>query len=357
MGTIPKRYVIVTDQHYLSVYLSDFYKRYIDDAASTAETKEEALDLVQKIADEGPDKKLKWEVDFPEQQEDYVPFLNTEIRIEPDGTVSSRLYRKPQQKDITLHSNSCHPESVKINTVRNLYNEAGKISSGPEEKEHSLQLLDNLLKKNGYQDPRRLANRDHITRRRQEDTDNSRTVLSLDFISDSISNRIRNHIKQNNLPIKVTFKPASKLRNLLCNNRPYDKRVCSNNSCKICPLIVCNKDCEVKNIVYQIKCLLCDQLYIGESCRRVHDRVGEHLRYATYPNTPSNVSQSFAIHYNSLHEGMSPKLEVDILIIEPQTVRRKIFEAMFIINKSPSINKREELDTIKRFVISSTDEF
>ena len=135
---------IYTDQHYLSVYLSNFYKRYIDDAASTAETKEEALALVQQIADQDPDKKLKWEVDFPEQQDDFIPFLNTEVRIEPNGQLTSRLYRKPQQKDITLHNNSCHPESVKINTVKNLYSEACRISSGPAEKEHSLRLLDDL---------------------------------------------------------------------------------------------------------------------------------------------------------------------------------------------------------------------
>ena len=108
---------IYTDQHYLSVYLSNFYKRYIDDAASTAETKEEALALVQQIADQDPDKKLKWEVDFPEQQDDFIPFLNTEVRIEPNGKLTSRLYRKPQQKVITLHNDSCHPESVKINTT------------------------------------------------------------------------------------------------------------------------------------------------------------------------------------------------------------------------------------------------
>ena len=144
------------------------------------------------------------------------------------------------------------------------------------------------------------------------------------------------------------------MRNILCNNRPYDKRVCSLSTCKICPLIVCNKDCEVKNVIYKIKCMLCDQIYVGETCRRVHDRVGEHLRYATYPLTPSNVSQAFAMHYTEYHPGVSPQLECDILRIEPNTVRRKIYEALFIVKWKPLINKREELDTIRRFIISHT---
>ena len=63
------------------------------------------------------------------------------------------------------------------------------------------------------------------------------------------------------------------------------------------------------------------------------------------------------IHYSSCHAGLNPSLEVDVLRIEPNTVRRKIFEAMFIINLNPTINKREELDTIKRFIIANTEEF
>ena len=348
-----ERNSIYTDLHYLSVYLSEFYKRYIDDSTSTAETKEEALALVQSVADQDPDGKLKWEVEFPESSQDFVPFLNTELRIEPDGSVTSRLYRKPQQKDVTLHKNSCHPESVKNNTLANLYSEAEKISSGPQEREHSFKILDDVLTKNGYRDPR-----NHQKQRRRTNrstTPDNRTVLNLDFISDSISNRIRNHIKQNNLPIKVTFSPARKLRNILCNNRPYDRKSCTNSSCKICPLLITeNKDCEVKNVVYKVKCRICDQIYIGETCRRAHDRLGEHLRYSTFPLTPSNINQAFAIHYSTLHAGLSPDLEFDILKIESNTVRRKIAEAMFILKFNPSINKREELDNIKRFLISST---
>ena len=346
---------VYVDVHYLSVYLSDFYKRYIDDAASTAETKEEALALVQKVADQDPDKKLKWELEFPESEQDFIPFLNTELRIEPDGTVTSRLYRKPQQKDITLHRNSCHPESVKTNTVINLYREASRIASGPQEQEHSLKILDDLLTKNGYQDPRNLINRRRRNSNNRKSDSDDRTVLRLDFISDSISNRIRNYIRQNHLPIKVSFSPARKLRNIVCNNRPYDKKKCINNSCKICPLLITeNRDCEVKNVVYKIRCKICKQIYIGETCRRAHDRLGEHLRYAKYPLTPSNVNQSFALHYNSLHNGLEPNLEFDILKIESNTVRRKITEAMLIIKLKPSINKREELDTIKRFLISNS---
>ena len=45
-------------------------------------------------------KKLKWEVDFPEQQDNFNPFLNTEVRIEPNGKLTSRLSTASRNKRI-----------------------------------------------------------------------------------------------------------------------------------------------------------------------------------------------------------------------------------------------------------------
>ena len=81
--------------------------------------------------------------------------------------------------------------------------------------------------------------------------------------------------------------------------------------------------------------MLCNQLYVGETCRRAHDRIGEHLRYATFTQTPSNLHQAFAIHYSSCHQGVHPQLECEFLKVESTTVRRKIAEAMFIIKLNP----------------------
>jgi hypothetical protein len=144
---------------------------------------------------------------------------------------------------------------VKTNTVVNLYREASRIAFGPQERKHSLKILDDLLAKNGYQDPRNFMNRRRRNSNNRKSDSDDRTVLRLDFILDSISNRIRNYIRQNHLPIKVSFSPARKMRNIVCNNRPYDKKKCINNSCKIFPLLFTEiRDCEVKNVVYTIRC-------------------------------------------------------------------------------------------------------
>ena len=71
----------------------------------------------------------------------YVPFLDTEVRIGDKGKVSSRYYRKPQNKGITLNAMSHHPASTKEAVVNNYYNTANAVSSGPEEKEYSMCIL------------------------------------------------------------------------------------------------------------------------------------------------------------------------------------------------------------------------
>ena len=102
--------------------------------------------------------------------------------------------------------------------------------------------------------------------------------------------------------------------------------------------------------MYKVVCLICLQFYLGETERTAHDRLGEHLRYARFPNTPSNMNQALAVHYKTEHPNVKPNLSFDILTIEPNTVRRKIFEAIMINNLQPTINLKEELKTVLRFL-------
>ena len=253
------------------------------------------------------------------------------------------------KKWITLHQLSHQPESVKVNTIRNSYNEARRIASGPEEQEYSLRIVDNLYRKNGFPDPRRYDTAPRDTRQRS--TVDQFTTLTLEFVSQKLCYKIKNKIKQLDLPIKVTFVSLNKLSGKHSSSRPLDKRVCTIRGCDVCPLIVTiNKDCSVKNVVYRIDCIICLKFYVGETERTAHDRLGEHLRYAKYPNTPSNIKEALATHYRTEHKDLAPNLRFNILTVEPNAVRRKIFEAILICNLKPELNLKEELRTVQRFL-------
>ena len=86
--------------------------------------KEEALRIVESISNEGPDQLLKWEVDFPESCQDFTPFLNTQIKIDEQGTLHNKFYRKKQKKKIAFYSNSHHYDGTKVATIKHFYKTA-----------------------------------------------------------------------------------------------------------------------------------------------------------------------------------------------------------------------------------------
>ena len=47
------------------------------------------------ISEQDPRGRIKWEIDFPRDNA-FVPFLDTEVKITPEGELKTRYFRKPQ---------------------------------------------------------------------------------------------------------------------------------------------------------------------------------------------------------------------------------------------------------------------
>ena len=75
---------------------------------SLTRSKEEAKTNCDMISNKDIDGKIRWEVEYPEYDNQYIPFLDTEILIKDNGEISSRYYRKPRNKGITLNYRSHH---------------------------------------------------------------------------------------------------------------------------------------------------------------------------------------------------------------------------------------------------------
>ena len=146
---------IYTDAYYLTntnpVRL--FYGRYVDDSGSFATSKEAAIHSCSLISSKDSEGRIKWEVKYPEDDQQYVAFLDTEIKVDIDNCIPSRYYRKPQNKGIILNYKSHHQLSTKETVAKNYYKTAVDVSSGPTEREHSLAIVDGILSQNGYLNP------------------------------------------------------------------------------------------------------------------------------------------------------------------------------------------------------------
>ena len=349
--TFERRSVYI-DPHYLPT--TSVYGRYVDDAGTIAESEDQARNLFNHIADQDPDGHLGWEIDYPSSTDQFIPFLGTQIRINEEGKLESKYYRKEQKKQITLNFRSHHPMKTKVEVARNFYKSANISSSSPELKEESYKVVDTLLSNNGYPDPRQFIEYRMKGRGAIPPAEQRSVTLKLPYMSEEISSRITKFIRSKKLPITVVFLPGIKLKDLFCASRPHDKRQCTLTSCQICPKIATPRvDCSKICPIYRITCKLCGQFYVGESCRSLHDRLGEHLRYASNPTSSSYKDEAFAIHYNEHHPGISPDLIFELLGTESNTVIRKVLEAHFIFNLKPEINNKEECSLLQRFLVQS----
>ena len=70
---------IYIDPFYIQNPISIFYGRYVDDSGSLARSKEETKTNCDMISNMGIDGKIRWEVEYPEDDNQYIPFLDTEI--------------------------------------------------------------------------------------------------------------------------------------------------------------------------------------------------------------------------------------------------------------------------------------
>jgi len=344
---------IYIDSFYLSNPVKLLYKRFMDDNISLGPDLASAQQVCKLIADQDPDTRIRWEIDFQEE-DNYVAFLDTQVKINPDGTIASRYYRKPQDKGIILNAKSHHPQNTKLEVLKNFYKTVVEVSSGREELQHSLDIVDNLAATNGYKDSRAVF--DNTTgrkKRRGKPEQTYKAPLLLPYISEPVSNKIRNYIKQQKLDIRPIFKPGRTLSQKFCRSRPLDTKLCelgNPNNCNICPLIT-NGNCSMRALIYRIHCLICTfkQDYDGETDRPCHYRFNEHRRAARNPLSYSD--NALGKHYLYCHNNTEPKIEFQILDRQTDVVRRKISEALHIFNNKPTMNDRIEMSESRKFMI------
>ena len=79
------------------------------------------------------------------EKDNKLAFLDTAVLREPDGRLTTSVYRKPTHTDQYLAYDSHHPQSVKRGIVKCLYERAKRLVTKPsvifEEKKHLLSVL------------------------------------------------------------------------------------------------------------------------------------------------------------------------------------------------------------------------
>ncbi|EYC35109.1 hypothetical protein Y032_1148g3690 [Ancylostoma ceylanicum] len=268
-------------------------------------------------------------------QDGWLPYLNTKVKLS-NGIWTMKWYRKESSKNILINACSAHPTAIKRAVIRNMLRTASKVCTGDDERYESLKLASQIASSNGYSASHR-SHRHHFMNRNRNQNVN-KLSLCLPFFSDDVSAAFQKCIFRALLQGKVVLVniPNDNIRKQLVRNRLYDKQ-CISEHCIVCPHGK-EGDCAKVGVIYQIECLDCNALYIGETSRALSVRVKEHLASKRRGSLVSPLGR----HKNEAHGGNDFAVKCKILAREDEISARKALEAFWITVKNPEMNSKNE---------------
>ena len=294
-----------------------FWGRYVDDTfvIHKEANKQGFLQHINSV-----DPAIRFTVE-DNKEDGSIPFLDTIVKPEVDGSLSISVYRKPTHTDQYLQWDSHHHLSAKFSVIQTPSHRASTVCSNPEllpkEKEH----LRKALTKCNYPkwaldkvEKRLNKSSSQVNDRGNHNAQSANQgVPSKGHIVIPYTQDLCESIKKicGRYGIQTHFKGGRTIKNLLVS--PKDKDPMVNQS----------------GAIYWYQCgdLGCDDEYIGETSRTFGERYKEHLK------APS------AIHHHSSQTGHTTNHNnFQIIGREGQNLARNIKESIYIRVNNPSLN-------------------
>ena len=219
------------------------------------------------------------------EEDGSIPFLDTIVKPEADGTLSITVYRKPTHTDQYLQLDSHHHLSAKFSVIHTLSHRASTVCSKPEllqqEKDHLRKALTKCKYSKWALD--KVEKRLNRSTRQVSDEGTSGAQPATNEVKTRVTLLYPTHKVFVKAPkrsvVGMAFKPTSKVAEPLRTSwsPPRTKNPMVNQS----------------GAIYWYQCgdLGCDEEYIGETSRTFGERYKEHLK------APS------AIHHHSSQTG------------------------------------------------------
>ena len=146
------------------------------------------------------------------EKDGQLPFLDTLVKRQSDGSLQVSVYRKPTHTDQYLAFDSYHPLEHKLSVVRMLFHRAETVVITPEDKDSELKHVKTALKCCGYHEEwsfkRACVKKNKSTPDKQNSTSNTKSKINvvIPFVQ-GLSEKIKCVYSQCGDGASTAFKP------------------------------------------------------------------------------------------------------------------------------------------------------
>ena len=287
------------------------WKRYVDDT-SVVQLQSQRDEFFHHISQVDTSIKFTMEETGPNGS---IPFLDLLITPEADGTLTTKLYRKPTHPDQYLQWDSNHNLASKYSVINTLTHRAKTLCSTPDSTKQELEHLEKALM--GCKYPRWATQKvlhkqtyPKTNKKKQHPRSQKKVCHMVVPYSKGIAKSFKNICRK--YGVQVYFKGGKILKNLLVS--PKDKDNIKKKS----------------NVIYWLRCdkIDCKEEYIGESSRTFEEGYKEHLKAPS----PIYEHQDSTGHITSVEN-------FKIIGREDHNMARAIKDTIYIRVNNPTLNR------------------
>lgn len=262
------------------------------------------------------------------EENNQIPFLDMLVIRNINNTIETNWYCKPISSNRILNFLSNHSRSMKINTAKSFAKRVIFLSHHKFHKEN-YKIIWNILTKNNY--PAEVITRiireiKHIQRTipiSPSIINNKENIFykSMPFVK-NLSKGFQRKLK-NVSNIKLALKPNTTLRSIYTNTKDKYETI------------------QKSNVIYKVNCNDCDNVYIGQTGKKLETRLKQHQQYVNKRSAHSALASHSLDHAHSFNFA-----EATILCSEPHRKKRETLEALHIYTTKNTVNLRTDTRTI-----------
>jgi hypothetical protein len=231
--------------------------RYVDDCLGIWKgTRREMETFITELDEKEKGIQIETEV----EENNSISFLDLRIEKTKEGNFKTSWHQKDCAAGIFCHRRSDVDDSTKRNFIENMEKKIERINTSEEQKRKDIARLWKQLRQNGYgvgdkRKRREKVEEDRTGEKKEEDSE-KKSWYGIESVGRA-TDKIKSILKEEG--IKTYRKGGKKIIEIV---RTKGKRW--------------NTNKELRGVVYKVKCKDCEMMYIGETKKKMEERLKEH---------------------------------------------------------------------------------